>query len=73
MSIERDLNIDDPDAFYEALVAAHEGLDDEASNLLNARLVMVLANQIGDNATLSACITAAREGLITQSGTETSP
>lgn len=58
-----DLNIPDPDAFYEALIAAHEGLSDEQSNLLNARLVLLLANQIGDMAVLRACIAAAREGL----------
>lgn len=58
-----DLNIADPDAFYEALIAAHEGLSDEQSNLLSARLVLLLANQVGDAATLSACIAAAREGL----------
>ena len=37
-----------PDDFYEALIAAHEGLDDAASMKFNARLVMVLANQVGD-------------------------
>ena len=58
-----DLNIPDPDAFYEALIAAHEGLSDEQSNLLNARLVLLLANQLGDMAALRACIAAAREGL----------
>ena len=58
-----DLNIPDPDGFYEALIAAHEGLSDEQSNLLNARLILLLANQVGDMATLRACIAAAREGL----------
>jgi len=58
-----DLNIADPDGFYEALIAAHEGLSDEQSNLLNAGLVLLLANQVGDMAVLRACIEAAREGL----------
>jgi hypothetical protein len=58
-----DLNIPDPDGFYEALIAAHEGLSDEQSNLLNARLVLLLANQVGDIAVLRACVAAAREGL----------
>ena len=58
-----DLNISDPDAFYEALIAAHEGLSDEQSNLLNARLLLLLANQVGDMEVLRACIAAAREGL----------
>ena len=37
-----------PDDFYEALIAAHEGLDDAASMKFNAKLVLVLANQVGD-------------------------
>lgn len=61
-----DLNIADPDAFYEALIEAHEGLSDEQSNLLNARLLLLLANQVGDMATLRACIQAAREALETE-------
>ncbi|RYY92645.1 MAG: DUF2783 domain-containing protein [Comamonadaceae bacterium] len=55
----------DPDGFYAALVAAHEGLDDAASALLNARLVMLLANQVGDDAALQACIAAAARPLRT--------
>ena len=61
-----DLNIPDPDGFYEALIAAHEGLSDEQSNLLNARLSLLLANQVGDMASLRACLAAAREGLETE-------
>jgi Protein of unknown function (DUF2783) len=51
----------DPDAFYAALVAAHEGLSTEASAAFNARLVMLLANQIGDGKVLLECIEAARQ------------
>ncbi len=58
-----ELNIPDPDAFYEALIAAHDGLSDEDSNRLNARLVLLLANRVGDNAALADCIAAARAGL----------
>ncbi|MFD0668293.1 DUF2783 domain-containing protein [Ramlibacter sp. MAHUQ-53] len=55
--------LSDPDGFYAALVAAHEGLGDGDSALLNARLVMLLANQVGDAATLQACIDAAAAPL----------
>lgn len=48
--------IGDTDAFYEALMNAHEGLDDEQSTQLNARLILLLANQVGDNEVLSACL-----------------
>ncbi|VTY39118.1 Uncharacterised protein [Xylophilus ampelinus] len=54
-------HIPDPDGFYAAWLEAHEGLSDDASADLNARLVLLLANQCGDQATLLACIAAARE------------
>ena len=41
-------NFDDADAFYAALIDAHRGLSDEQSTALNARLVLLLANHIGD-------------------------
>jgi hypothetical protein len=40
-------NLAAPDDFYEALIEAHHGLDDDASHALNARLVLLLANHIG--------------------------
>lgn len=55
------LNFADHDAFYERLIAAHHGLSDEQSAQLNARLVLLLANQVGDEAVLDACIDAARK------------
>jgi hypothetical protein len=57
-----DANIPDPDGFYEAWIAAHDGLSDEESNDLDARLVLLLANQVGDQAVLLACIAEARRG-----------
>jgi len=56
-----DARMADPDGFYEAWVAAHEGLSDEESNDLDARLVLLLANQVGDPQVLLACIAEARE------------
>lgn len=53
-------NIPDPDGFYAELVAAHDGLSDDDSSALNARLVLVLANHIGDRAILAAALKAAR-------------
>lgn len=57
-------NIPDPDGFYEALVNANEGLSESDSAALNARLVLLLANQIGDQKVLLDCIAAARENLL---------
>ena len=52
-------NIPDPDGFYAAWIAAHEGLDDERSNDLDTRFALLLANQIGDQAVLLDCLAAA--------------
>lgn len=60
-TINSALNFQDADAFYETLLDAHTGLSREQSELLNARLVLVMANQIGDTALLQACIAAARQ------------
>jgi hypothetical protein len=53
-------NLQRPDDFYAAWVAAHADLDAARSADLNARLVLLLANQIGDHAVLLECIEAAR-------------
>lgn len=53
-------NIPDPDGFYDELLAAHAGLSKEDSDALNARLILVLANHIGDRTTLTAAIRAAK-------------
>jgi hypothetical protein len=58
-----DPNIPDPDGFYAALVAAHEGLTAAQSAELNARLVLLLANQVGDAQVLADCVSAARKPI----------
>ena len=65
-------NFSDPDGFYAALVSAHEGLSNEQSELLNARLVLILANHVGDHKVLTEALAAARIALgrQTQSGSE---
>ncbi len=52
-------NIDKADDFYADLIAAHDGLDKAASDALNARLVLVLANHIGDRDVLKQALAAA--------------
>lgn len=56
-------NIDRPDDFYADLLAAHEGLSKAESDALNARLILLLANHIGDRAVLADALRAARLGL----------
>jgi len=53
-------NLADPDGFYEELIRAHEGLTKEQSDAFNARLILTLANHIGDRAVLSAALDAAK-------------
>ena len=50
----------DPDALFAALVAAHDGLDAAASRRLDAQLVLLLANHIGDAGVVMDAIRVAR-------------
>ncbi len=45
-------NIQDPDGFYAELLATHEGRSEAESHALNARLVLILCNHIGDRQVL---------------------
>jgi len=53
-------NLESPDDFYEALIDAHRELSTEASEALNARLVLLLANHIGSQRVLLEALDAAR-------------
>lgn len=53
-------NITDPDGFYAELLAVHDGLSLDDSQSLNARLVLIMANHIGDRAVLRAALSAAK-------------
>jgi len=64
--LETNPNISAPDDFYQALIDAHSGLDEPRSVALNARLVLLLANHIGDLEALREAIALARDGLQTQ-------
>ncbi len=54
-------NIPDPDGFYADLIAAQDGMDDDQAAAFAARLVLILANQIGDREVLAEAITRARD------------
>lgn len=56
--------IDRPDDLYQALVDAHDGLTDVESRQLNARLILLLANHIGDDAVLAEAAAAARASVL---------
>jgi hypothetical protein len=61
-SLRTDANLADPDAFYEALLAAHDGLTPRESEMLNAKLILLLANHIGDPDVLHEALVQARTG-----------
>lgn len=48
MSINLKPNIEKPDAFYEMLTDAQRDMSDEDANDMNARLVLILANHVGN-------------------------
>ncbi|WP_353474372.1 DUF2783 domain-containing protein [Salipiger sp. H15] len=48
------------DEVYEALMTAHEGLSEEESHALNVRIVLLLANRIGDADVLKDIFETAR-------------
>jgi hypothetical protein len=60
----RDLNLEpniaDPDGFYDELIAAHNTLSKPESDAFNARLILILANHIGDRAVLRKALEAAK-------------
>ncbi|KVT74671.1 hypothetical protein WK58_13255 [Burkholderia ubonensis] len=57
------LRLADPDAFYEALIDMHRDLTDSDSQLVNAKLILLLANQIGDFGVLREAMALARQGV----------
>jgi hypothetical protein len=62
-TLNYDPNIAAPDDFYERLIATHRGLTDSESALVNAKLILLLANHIGDADVLAQALDAAREGV----------
>jgi len=58
--LELTANLPNGDDFYDELLRAHEGLDDEQSDAFNARLILILCNHIGDRNVLSQALAAAK-------------
>jgi hypothetical protein len=49
-------NIQDPDGFYQELTDSQRSLDEDAASDMNARLVLILANHIGDRKILTEAL-----------------
>ena len=58
--LNTEANIVDADGVYQKLIDAHQGLTDADSMALNARLILLLINHVGDKAVVSEAIDAAR-------------
>jgi hypothetical protein len=61
MMLDTSPRLADPDALFALLVEAHAGLDAAASRRLDAKLVLILANHIGDAGIVRQAVAAARE------------
>lgn len=61
MALNLKPNLSAPDEVYEALIRAHDGLDRDKSEALNARLILILINHIGDEAVIRQALNAARD------------
>ena len=59
--LARESRFADPDAAFRLLAQAHRDLDERQSAALNARLVLILANHIGDEQVLREAVALARE------------
>lgn len=53
-------NLQACDDFYDALITAHQGLNTDESHAMNARLVLLMANHIGDSDVLQNALQLAR-------------
>jgi hypothetical protein len=56
MKLESKLTIADHDAFYKELIDSQRDMNDEQAELMNAKLVLILANQVGDRDLLRQAI-----------------
>jgi hypothetical protein len=63
MALTLEPNLVDPDGFYEELIGCQRNLSDEQAELFQARLLLVLANHVGDRQVLSAAMKVARDAV----------
>ncbi len=60
--LRKDLGFADGDAIYETLIGATNGLDDPEAMKVMAKLILLLANHIGDEETFRQALAAATKG-----------
>jgi len=64
MPLNHQPNIASPDSFYEELIHAQRDMNDDQADMLLAKLVLILANQVGDRAILSEALSLARSNTL---------
>ena len=64
MPLNRQPNIPDPDGFYEELIASQRELSDELADTLLAKLVLILANHVGEREVLREALALARSNTL---------
>ncbi len=68
-TLNSDANLARPDDFYEQLIDMHRDLTREQSALVNCKLILLLANHIGDADVLGEAMRRARDDIGTTPGT----
>jgi hypothetical protein len=64
MPLNRQPNIPDPDDFYRELIDSQRGLSDTQAEMMMAKLVLILANQVGDRELLREAMVMARDNTL---------
>jgi Protein of unknown function (DUF2783) len=64
MPLNHQPNIPDPDAFYRELIESQRELSDAQAEMMTTKLVLILANHVGDRQVLSEAIALARDNTL---------
>jgi hypothetical protein len=62
VNLDTSLRLKQPDDVYQSLLDAQSAMSAHEAELFRARLILLLANQVGDDATVKAAIETARLG-----------
>jgi len=73
VTLNLEANIASPDDFYQELIDLHRDLTDEQSATVNSKLILLLANHIGDMEVLRAAMAAAREDVVAPAASTSLP
>jgi len=71
MPLNRQPNIADPDGFYQELIESQRELNDEQADMMTTKLVLILANHVGDRELLREAIALARDNTLQRSSAAT--